>query len=125
MYRIIHETGCLGLIEKPTYIRKSTHPGNDGFVLCPEEEAAGIAFGGAVYHLPGRPAIDGAKDIALVFVDAGTAMNGTNRDVTTLQEDLATTDETAIQLYEEHLEQKDINQAQDDALIELYETIGG
>ena len=42
-----------------------------------------------------------------------------------LAEQLATTDETAIELYEAMMAQEEINTAQDDALIELYEMIGG
>ena len=38
---------------------------------------------------------------------------------------LAQTDETAIALFEAQEEQNEINAAQDDALIELYELIGG
>lgn len=42
-----------------------------------------------------------------------------------LREDLATTDEAAISLYETLLEKDEVNAAQDDALIELYEKVGG
>lgn len=42
-----------------------------------------------------------------------------------LAEQLAMTDETAIALYEANMEQEEINAAQDEALIELYELIGG
>lgn len=42
-----------------------------------------------------------------------------------LAEQLAMADETAIALYEASLEQEEINVAQDEALIELYEMIGG
>jgi uncharacterized coiled-coil protein SlyX len=45
--------------------------------------------------------------------------------VTELEEQLAATDETAIELYEAMAAQEEINTAQDDALIELYEMIGG
>lgn len=38
---------------------------------------------------------------------------------------LISTDETAIELYEAMMAQEEINTAQDDALIELYEMIGG
>ncbi len=51
-----------------------------------------------------------------------------NRDKPTLeklQAQLAQADETAIALYEEDLAQQSINAAQDDALIEIYEMIGG
>lgn len=40
-----------------------------------------------------------------------------------LESDLADTDETAIALYESSLEQEEINAAQDEALIELYEAL--
>lgn len=45
--------------------------------------------------------------------------------VTDLEDALAVTDETAIELYEAMMAQEEINTAQDDALIELYEMIGG
>ena len=45
--------------------------------------------------------------------------------VTDLEDALAITDETAIELYEAMMAQEEINTAQDDALIELYEMIGG
>lgn len=45
--------------------------------------------------------------------------------VTDLEDALAATDETAIELFEAMLAQEEINTAQDDALIELYEMIGG
>ena len=45
--------------------------------------------------------------------------------VTSLEAALIATDETAIELYEAMMAQEEINTAQDDALIELYEMIGG
>lgn len=45
--------------------------------------------------------------------------------VTGLEASLAQTDEVAIELYEAMAAQEEINTAQDDALIELYEMIGG
>ena len=50
------------------------------------------------------------------------------RDKITLEklaEQLAMADETAIALYEANLAQEEVNVAQDEALIELYELIGG
>lgn len=49
----------------------------------------------------------------------------TAESVTALEEALAQTDETAIALYEAQEEQEAINAAQDDALIEIYEMMGG
>lgn len=45
--------------------------------------------------------------------------------VAELEDALAATDETAIELYEAMMAQEEVNTAQDDALIELYEMIGG
>lgn len=45
--------------------------------------------------------------------------------ITALEESLAQTDEIAIELYEAQAAQEEINIAQDEALIELYELIGG
>lgn len=44
--------------------------------------------------------------------------------VTSLEEQLATADETAISLYEAQQKQDEINTQQDDALLEIYELIG-
>ena len=41
------------------------------------------------------------------------------------KEQLQQADDTAIELYEANLDQKRINAAQDDALIEIYEMLGG
>ena len=45
--------------------------------------------------------------------------------VSDLETALAQTDETAIELFEAQAAQEEINAAQDDALIELYEMVGG
>lgn len=45
--------------------------------------------------------------------------------ITALEEALAQTDETAIELYEAQAEQEAINAAQDEALIEIYELMEG
>ena len=45
--------------------------------------------------------------------------------VTTLEEQLAETDEVAILLYEASLNQEAVNAEQDEAIIEIYETMEG
>lgn len=45
--------------------------------------------------------------------------------IAAIEEQLAMVDETAIELYEAQIANEEINAAQDDALIELYEMIGG
>lgn len=49
----------------------------------------------------------------------------TEERITALEEQIAQADETAIELFEMQLAQEEINAAQDDALIEIYEMIGG
>ena len=49
----------------------------------------------------------------------------TEERLAALEEQVAQADETAIELYEMQLMQDEINAAQDDALIEIYEMIGG
>lgn len=49
----------------------------------------------------------------------------TEERVTALEAQVAQADETAIELFEMQMAQEEINTAQDDALIELYEMIGG
>ena len=49
----------------------------------------------------------------------------TEERITALEEQLLLTDETAVELYEMQLAQEEINIAQDTALIELYEMLGG
>lgn len=49
----------------------------------------------------------------------------TDERVAALEEAVAMVDETAIDLYETQLQQEETNAAQDEALIELYEMIGG
>jgi AhpD family alkylhydroperoxidase len=44
---------------------------------------------------------------------------------TELEEALAQTDETAIALFESQAEQESINAQQDDALLDIYEMLGG
>lgn len=125
MFKLINDWGCVGMTEAPTYIRPSTHEGNNSYILCPEPEASGIVFEGTIYRLCGREMPGVTESVMLVPADAGTELGGTNAQVQTLKDDLATTDETAIELYEGQLAQQEINAAQDDALIELYELIGG
>lgn len=45
--------------------------------------------------------------------------------VTALEEQLAETDEVAIELYEASLAQEAVNAEQDEAIIEIYETMEG
>lgn len=69
MFRIIKDNGAaLAMTEVPNYIKLLE---NGCFTLCPEEEAAGIAYAGQAYHLEGRPDMEGLETVVLEKVDAG------------------------------------------------------
>lgn len=74
MFKLINtDTGAeLGMTAAPTYVKQHE---NGCFVLCPEPEAQGISFEGNVYHILGRPGLEGAAGtVALEAVDAGAAL---------------------------------------------------
>lgn len=68
MFKIIKDGTSLGMTEAPTYVRQAE---NGCFVLCQEGQATGIAYGGTVYHLLGREALEGAESVILEEADAG------------------------------------------------------
>ena len=70
MYKIIKDGETVAMTEAPNYIRMA---GNGCRILCPAEEAEGIAHGGQVFHLMGRPDLEGAAaTIMLEETDAGS-----------------------------------------------------
>lgn len=68
MFKIIKDGTSLGMTEAPTYVRQAE---NGCFVLCQEGQATGIAYGGTVYHLLGREALEGAESVIMEETDAG------------------------------------------------------
>ena len=68
MIKIIKDGTSLGMSEAPTYVRQAE---NGCFVLCQEGQSTGIAYGGTVYHLLGREALEGAESVILEAADAG------------------------------------------------------
>lgn len=75
MYKLSRNGESLGMTEALTYIKTAA---NGCYVLCPEPEASGIVFAGAVYHLPGRPELEGADTVTVEVVDAGEEIEKTN-----------------------------------------------
>lgn len=75
MYKLSRNGESLGMTEALTYIKTAA---NGCYVLCPEPEASGVVFAGAVYHLPGRPELEGADTVAVEVVDAGEEIEKTN-----------------------------------------------
>lgn len=124
MYKIIStETGeLLGEVSKPTYI---TLAKNGYFVPADIDHARGIAFHSTVYGVVGlkkRPLYN-HPTVVLYEVDDGDVSMEKQEQINQLQNDLADTDETAIELFESNLQQEEVNAAQDDALIEIYELL--
>ena len=70
MYQIMdRETGTvLAMTEKPNYISRAE---NGCFVLCPEEEAQGVAWEGKPYALFGTELEGAAGTVLLSKVDGG------------------------------------------------------
>lgn len=60
-----------------------------------------------------------------VLIDEEVRAPTTDERLASLEDALAQTDETAIELFEAQEQQAEINAAQDDALIEIYELLEG
>ena len=75
MYKINKNGTTLAMTEAPTYIKRAE---NGCLVLCLEPDAEGIAYAGKVYHLEGRPDMDGAETVSLERVDAGAEISKAN-----------------------------------------------
>ena len=114
MYRIITPSGESILTEKVNYIR--VHK-SGVYLLTDMSRAEGVAYHGTPYLFK-----DGA---ACYEADSGEEFKSVRSDADIMKMQLQQADDTAIELYEAHLAQVEINTAQDDALIELYEMIGG
>ena len=63
MLQIIKNGVVLVTVNNPTYVCKME---NGCFALCPEANAQGVVVEGEVFHITGRPDIEGAEDILLV-----------------------------------------------------------
>ena len=68
MYKIKKNGATVAMTEAPTYIKQAD---NGCFVLCPEEEAQGVAHNGTPYHLLGRQEMEGVETVTMEQVDAG------------------------------------------------------
>ena len=66
MFRIIKNGVNIGMTETPTYIKQAE---NGCYILCPEQEASGIAFAGAPYHLLGREASEAMAELETVMLE--------------------------------------------------------
>ena len=112
MYKITTPEGVVYTREKPDFIR--VHP-NGCFVLTDRKKAEGVAIHGIPYLF---------KDGAVVCeIDGGTYIDELTAENKALADQLAETDEAAIELYEATLNMEAVNAEQDEAIIEIYETM--
>lgn len=75
MFKITKDGATLAMTEAPNYIKQQT---NGCYALCAAEEAEGIAHAGTVYHLLGRPALEGVETVMLEETDAGAEIAKVN-----------------------------------------------
>lgn len=85
------------MIERPTYVEPLS---NGSYGLCDETQAKGIAYEGEVYHLEGRPKMDGPETVSLVQVDSGAEMNRQADKIAVAEEDLTNTQLALCEVYE-------------------------
>ena len=112
MYRITTPSGETHLTEKITYVRQHS---SGAYLITDQKRAEGIGYQGNFYLFA-----DGAQ---VHEVDTGEEIKDVREDADTMKEQLQQVDDTAIELYEAHMAQAEINTAQDDALIEIYERL--
>ena len=82
------------MIERPTYVEQLP---NGVYGLCDESQAKGIAYEGEVYHLEGRPQLDGPETVSLVRVAELTRQAD---KIKVAEEDLTNTQLALCEVYE-------------------------
>lgn len=114
MFRIITADEISVLTEDPKWIRR--HKENC-FILCKREKAEGVAY-------KGNPLLFSEGTRVYEF-DGADELETLNSKLDVAEDHLAEVDEIAIVLYETTVLHDEIIAAQDDAIIEIYEMIGG
>ena len=123
MFRVVTTKGIeLGVTEVVNYIKISKS--NGCYVSATREGAIGVAFNSKAYNLFGHDEIKDAETVIVSKFDGGKSISHLNEKNKALTEQLAETDEAAIELYEKTLTQEETNAEQDEAIIEIYEMIG-
>ena len=82
MYKIMKENTALAVVTTPVWVKMQD---NGSFALCEEAEAQGVVVDGTVYHVSGRPEIEGHCTVSLVGITA-TADNIYKSEATALAE---------------------------------------
>jgi hypothetical protein len=123
MFRIITTNGVeLGLTEEVIYIRVNER--NGCFNRCDKKDAIGVAFKSNPYNLLGHNELPELETVIVSEVDGGDEVYRTEQENAALAQQLAETDEAAIELYEANMALEEANAEQDEAIIEIYEMMG-
>ena len=123
MFRIITLDGKpIGVTEKVRYIK--IHPHNGCFIEATKDDAIGIAYKSNPYNLIGHDKINDRPTVFVKEFDGAEEIDSLSKKNKVLTDELAETDEAAIELYETSMTQDLHNAEQDEAIIELYEMIG-
>ncbi|BAK99469.1 hypothetical protein OBV_22710 [Oscillibacter valericigenes Sjm18-20] len=86
MYKVITTGGMeLGVTEHPQYVRKQPNG-----IMVLSGSGNGITFDGTIYHLDGKPALDGYETVFLVKFDGAKALADTQTTIVQQQFQLAT-----------------------------------
>ena len=121
MFKLLKsDNSLIGTTEKVNYIKKNR---NGFYINCSSFDAEGIIYGNTLYTLNRK---DTDKEyVSIQFVDAGTQLDYISSREQNLEQQLAETDEAAIELYEANLILEEHNAEQDEAIIEIYELMEG
>ena len=73
MYKILKDGEVLSVTGKPVWVKSQE---NGSFALSTEPAAHGVVVNGEVFHLSGRPEIEGKESVVIAEVDDGLYANG-------------------------------------------------
>ncbi len=76
MYKIMKENTALAVVTTPVWVKMQD---NGSFALCEEAEAQGVVVDGTVYHVSGRPEIEGHETVILGEITETAYQRGTGR----------------------------------------------
>ena len=123
MFRIIKTNGTeLGVTESVNYIK--IHK-NGCYTTATKADAIGVAYNSVAYNLIGHEDIADTDTVIVRKIDGGKEINHLTEENKLVNEHLAEADEIAIELFEAGLAQDAINAEQDEAIIDIYEMMGG
>ena len=124
MFRIVNLTTKkeLGLVEKVNFIKIS--PTTGCYISATQDEAIGVAYKCVPYNYREHKEIEGADTVSVIEIDSGYNLYDVQIKEKNLEQQLAETDEAAIQLYEANIALEEANAEQDEAIIEIYEMMG-